>query len=370
MKLSTHCSSSIVHFYGWFQQGGKYTIVLEYAELGSLIEYWKGDHEPTQQEDINMIWTSFSELFKGLTVIHSNIPPAQGRESMKMFGMHLDIKPGNILVFKRPASSNEYDVKFKIADFGLSRTKPIVSGQPDPIDRDPGGSRMYIFPFMWDGPLTSGDGMRIQRDGIMGGWRKPDSACFHDGEGPLPLIKAYHNSDLLDAYRIGDSKSFQAGKMVVRDMLIKEPAGRQTAQQLYIKAKNLEEEYTYLEVTTMRKVSRSDPHSSTYQRPGASHRRGSSQETGEPFDSPSRNSLGTEGGSPPTPASGHTYYQDKLPHGGISTLTYRPLSQTEPDISPIINQSHPSNPICPPPRPPQPQPELMRSLLSIHEVSM
>lgn len=57
--------------------------------------------------------------------------------------MHLDIKPGNILVFKKPGTSNSYDVQFKIADFGLSRTRPIINGQPSPIDRDPGGSRMY-----------------------------------------------------------------------------------------------------------------------------------------------------------------------------------------------------------------------------------
>jgi len=86
MKLSAHFSPSIVHCYEWFEQGDSYVIVLEYAEYGSLIEYWKGTHEPTQQEDINMLWTNFFEIFEGLAVIHSNIPHTQGRESLKMFG--------------------------------------------------------------------------------------------------------------------------------------------------------------------------------------------------------------------------------------------------------------------------------------------
>lgn len=45
------------------------------------------------------------------------------------------------------------------------------------------------------------------------------SACFQDGDGPLPLIKVYHQQNLLNAFRIGDSHSFQVGQMVIRDML-------------------------------------------------------------------------------------------------------------------------------------------------------
>ncbi|KAK8059494.1 hypothetical protein PG996_009424 [Apiospora saccharicola] len=370
MKLSAHFSPSIVHCYEWFEQGDSYVIVLEYAEYGSLIEYWKGTHEPTQQEDINMLWTNFFEIFEGLSVIHSNIPHTQGRESLKMFGMHLDIKPGNILVFKKPGTSNRYDVQFKIADFGLSRTRPIINGQPNPIDRDPGGSHPpeTTRRFDWTDslPIQVGQSFDIWGMGcvfsemvswVVGGEPEREryrlqreaeipmevkdagySACFHDGDGPLPLIKVYHHPNLLNTFRIGDSQSFQVGQMVVRDMLIKEPAGRLNAQQLYRKAKNLEEEYPYLEVVPTIKVSKSDAQSVTYQRPSIVHSRDSSGETGDPFDfSPPRSSPGPEASSPLTPISGNSYHQSQ-PSYGSSTVTNRPYSHTVPDIAPTTSQ--------------------------------
>ncbi|KAK7928085.1 hypothetical protein PG985_005083 [Apiospora marii] len=342
-NLARHNSQAIIRCYNWFVQAGKYTIILEYADLGSLIEFWESTHEPTLPRDIDTLWTCFFELLKGLAVIHSNLPRTRELEGLKMFGMHSDIKPGNILVSSKAGSSSPYDVFFKIADFGLSRTRPVIAGSPNPIDIDSGGSRMYNPPettrraeWVDSLPIQVGQPLDIWGMGCvfseMASWmvggppermryrllRKEKttkeledagySACFHDGEAPLPLVKDYHSTTLLQSYRIGDSKSFQIGQMVFKHMLLKDPDSRMTARQLCSRVASLDEEYLPLDVA----------HSSKSLRPGtftypshsinASHSRTSSREMGDRFSfSPPQSSPLTDGETPLTPVSDRAY---------------------------------------------------------------
>lgn len=58
------------------------------------------------------------------------------------FRWHQDIKPANILVFGRGATS-PYDYEFKVADLGLAHFKPSISQASDPSDLDAFGTRAY-----------------------------------------------------------------------------------------------------------------------------------------------------------------------------------------------------------------------------------
>ncbi|KAK8079737.1 hypothetical protein PG997_007555 [Apiospora hydei] len=294
-NLMRQGSQAIIRCYDWFEQAGKYTIILEYAELGSLLDYWDSTHEPTSPKDIDTLWTCFFELLKGLAVIHNNLPRTRELEGIKMFGIHSDIKPGNILVSKKAGSSSPYDVCFKIADFGLSHTRPVIPGSPAPIDIDSGGSRMYNPPETtrraeWTDTFDFQVGQYLDIWGIgcvfseMASWvvggqserrhyyllRKEKtpkdledagySACFHDGEAPLPLVKEYHDTILRPSYRIGDSKSFQVGQMVFKHMLLQDPLSRLNARQLHTRAEKLDDEYQSLVVAHETKSPRPNSH--------------------------------------------------------------------------------------------------------------
>ncbi|KAK8028957.1 hypothetical protein PG991_006013 [Apiospora marii] len=372
-NLARHNSQAIIRCYEWFEQAGKYTIILEYAELGSLIDYWEFTHEPTLPKDIDTLWTCFFELLRGLAVIHSNLPRTRELEGLKMFGMHSDIKPGNILVSKKADSSNPYDVYFKIADFGLSRTRPVIAGNPDPIDIDSGGSRMYNPPETtrraeWVDSLAIQVGQPLDIWGMgcvfseMASWmvggppermryrllRKEKttkkledagySACFHDGEAPLPLVKEYHITTLLQSYRIGDSKSFQVGQMVFKHMLLKDPKGRLTAEQLYARVENLDEEYPPLDVAHSSNSLRPDTFTYPSHSINASHSRTPSREIGDRSSiSPSQSLPWADGGTPLTPVSNRSNYQG-LNHYSSPTLEDRAYPHNVSEFSPSPHQ--------------------------------
>ena len=56
--------------------------------------------------------------------------------------IHQDIQPANILVFPQDVSRSRFDVKFKLADFGLTEIGPVScsSGKMATVNR---GNRMY-----------------------------------------------------------------------------------------------------------------------------------------------------------------------------------------------------------------------------------
>ncbi|KAK7956993.1 uncharacterized protein PG986_006215 [Apiospora aurea] len=347
-NLMRQGSQAIIRCYDWFEQAGKYTIILEYAELGSLLDYWDSTHEPTSPNDIDTLWTSFFELLKGLAVIHNNLPRTRELEGIKMFGMHSDIKPGNILVSKKAGSSSPYDVYFKIADFGLSHTRPVIPGSPDPIEIDSGGSRMYNPPETtrraeWADSFDFQVGQHLDIWGMgcvfseMASWvvggqperrrycllRKEKtpkdledagySACFHDGEAPLPLVKEYHDTILRPSYRIGDSKSFQVGQMVFKHMLLQDPLSRLNARQLHTRAEKLDDEYQSLEVAQETNLSKPDSHAYASLSINANHSRGSSREIRDQYSfSPPQSSPLADSGTPLTPVSDRSYYQGQI----------------------------------------------------------
>ncbi|KAK4213566.1 kinase-like domain-containing protein [Rhypophila decipiens] len=112
-------SDHMVRYYGSFIQGDTYNILLEYADGGTLSDFLKETAPPVRQEDIASCWESIFGLVSALEKVH-NISNRNANWSLK--GLHADIRPDNILWFKKNDVSK--DPCFKIADFGLRNVQP------------------------------------------------------------------------------------------------------------------------------------------------------------------------------------------------------------------------------------------------------
>src|SRR5436305_11627172 len=66
-----HCES-IISFYGSYKHGDDYNILLEFADKGSLEEYFLKETPPSRGEDIIKFWDRLFQLIKALRAIHAN----------------------------------------------------------------------------------------------------------------------------------------------------------------------------------------------------------------------------------------------------------------------------------------------------------
>ena len=64
-------ADSIIKFYGSYIHGDASNILLEYADMGTLEEYFKKESPPSRGVDIIKFWESLFQLTKGLKAIHS-----------------------------------------------------------------------------------------------------------------------------------------------------------------------------------------------------------------------------------------------------------------------------------------------------------
>jgi hypothetical protein len=60
----------LIAFYGNYTQGDTYNLILEYADEGSLEQYFSKHNPPDEEEDIVNFWTSLFGIFKALASIH------------------------------------------------------------------------------------------------------------------------------------------------------------------------------------------------------------------------------------------------------------------------------------------------------------
>ncbi|KAK2813989.1 hypothetical protein FQN50_000393 [Emmonsiellopsis sp. PD_5] len=113
------CEEGIVGFYGGFCHNGAHSILLEYANEGSLEDYFQSGKKP---QDTLSFWWSFVPISKAIDKIHNSVIDDTVYE-----GWHQDIKPNNILVFSRNGK-----LTLKLSDFGLIR---CVRKEPDGVCR-------------------------------------------------------------------------------------------------------------------------------------------------------------------------------------------------------------------------------------------
>jgi serine/threonine protein kinase len=67
---SQHSLPHIVEYLGSYEQGDVRCIILEYADIGTLDEYFEKIAPPRSEEDLVAFFTSLFGLIKGLNSIH------------------------------------------------------------------------------------------------------------------------------------------------------------------------------------------------------------------------------------------------------------------------------------------------------------
>ena len=150
-------NTNIIGFHGSFIWHGTYNVLLEYADRGTLEQYFSVAQSPSSGEGIINVWRELCKILPALAAIHggqrsdsTTASRFQGYSSTSTLhkdhghisGWHQDVKPSNILV-KSKEGGSPCDVEFKIADLGVSHFKRHGTSQGEVTDRDTYGTRAY-----------------------------------------------------------------------------------------------------------------------------------------------------------------------------------------------------------------------------------
>lgn len=259
LRKTQRSTRSVIQFYGSFKHCGAYSLILEYADKGTLEQYFQTTERPSNGPDIRKFWKSILQLTKALSRIHE-VEAADPGDPEIFYGWHQDVKPENILVSTR-GDQLEFECEFKLADLGLSHFK--IAGD-DAEDRDSRGTRTYGAPEcyrsnafqaksrlkvtqkvdIWSlGCLLSEaavwlvrgktglDNYRRERRGEMEE-RDPDFTdlgCFHDGTEVLDVVIRTHDMLLEDLPR---SDNITDGVLELVQRMLKKVQVRPTAFEL------------------------------------------------------------------------------------------------------------------------------------------
>lgn len=116
---TTVYEQQFLKYYGSFRKGEKAFIMLEYADQGSLLDFFSRNELPLERHELYSLWWSLSKLLFGLEHIHNLEQDPRNSILGTIRCVHQDLKPGNIFVF-RQGDGADYRFQFKIGDFGLS----------------------------------------------------------------------------------------------------------------------------------------------------------------------------------------------------------------------------------------------------------
>lgn len=136
---------NILGYLGSFQstteQGMTYTIILEYADKGTLLDIYRRNQPPITFEEVRTFWSGIMKIVKALMVVHHTL---HGKVANKC--IHQDVKPSNIFAFSgEDDTSEDYKATFKIGDFGESS---VMRSDPysQTSSQDNRSSRIYCPP--------------------------------------------------------------------------------------------------------------------------------------------------------------------------------------------------------------------------------
>lgn len=99
----------IVKYLGSFVHGKLRIIIMEYADMGNLDEYYQKVEPPSKLDELADFWHGLLDLLQSLQCLHSQDHTGPV--------VHQDIKPTNILVFGTP-KAGPHGARFKLTDFG------------------------------------------------------------------------------------------------------------------------------------------------------------------------------------------------------------------------------------------------------------
>ncbi|KAB2577294.1 hypothetical protein DBV05_g4043 [Lasiodiplodia theobromae] len=259
----------LIGFHGNFIHGGTHNVLLEYADKGTLEQYFQEVPPPTTEEDIVSFWRGLFYPIFALLKIH-NLEGHDLENPSLFHGWHQDIKPDNILVVSSDRQS-PYKYEFKLADLGLSHFKKPRSPNRETTDNDTYGTRTYGAPESYRsdhliGPANlrvtksvdiwslgsvyseSATWLVLGKEGLeqYRADRKAetdkirdfkDHGCFHDGEKILESVESTHIK-IVASKRKTDHITRNVLETMVQDMLGEENV-RPNAQQLWLKSQRL-----------------------------------------------------------------------------------------------------------------------------------
>ncbi|KAF2263815.1 kinase-like protein [Lojkania enalia] len=222
---------NVVQYHGSFLYQGSFHIMLEYCEGGTLEHFFRTSRPPESGQEILAFWEGFTQIVRPLNRLHEL--RTHPRQSKLFQGIHQDIKPRNILV-SRSGGQSEFDITFKLADFGKTRFKEKLADNQATEDIDGCGSQTYSAPECCreDGYLQRSiitidskidiwslgavfseaaiwsvrgmEGLEDYRHGRREATEKNEGlvnagyeACFHNGETVLDIVAEMH----ADAYK-------------------------------------------------------------------------------------------------------------------------------------------------------------------------
>jgi len=139
-------SESIIRFHGSYTHGDSYNLLLEFADKGSLEEYFQKQTPPSRGGDIIKFWNSLFQLIKALKTIHSFLGLVKYLASefsyTDLSSGHQDVNPASVLVLSYGAES-AFDWQFKLADFGLSHSMSKAKSEGGAFANDSRSARTY-----------------------------------------------------------------------------------------------------------------------------------------------------------------------------------------------------------------------------------
>lgn len=135
-------SEYFLECYGSFSQHGWGYIFLEYAEQGSLANFFSKFDVAHDELPLQDLWASMINLINGFVLLHH----LDGNTTSGVLrGVHQDLRPSNIFVFRAQFGTDDEHGSgkyvFKIGDFGLSSFGPSKAVHPYNE-----GSTMYRAP--------------------------------------------------------------------------------------------------------------------------------------------------------------------------------------------------------------------------------
>ncbi|RYO86107.1 hypothetical protein DL762_004902 [Monosporascus cannonballus] len=267
MLMNIH-SDNIITYHGSFRQNGTYNLILDYADGGSLGDLLGKQVPPSAAEDIEQFWRSLFGVLNGLQSIHQWMEPG---DDSPIRGIHEDIKPDNILLFKG-RSGSAYDFTPKVADFGLfSHVRQSKASSSEATGLDNHGNQRFSSPEcshntarMSKGPNWITSKADIFSLGALfsdcaawiAGGRELQAkylkkrlsyhttnntfqgngydGCFHDGIDPLPIIDDFHK-EIRRLCQPHDSITPGVVDIVQSHMLLRKPVDRLNPQKLSVK---------------------------------------------------------------------------------------------------------------------------------------
>ena len=128
-------SEHVVGYYGSFIQNGKFSLLLEFADGGNLLDYYRSTPKPMGASDTKQFWWSLLGVLKGLHYVHQ-VSPDDGYR-----GIHEDIKPDNIIL-RKGTSGSSYDFRAILVDFGHSHFR-VADSEWDQMGVDREGNQTY-----------------------------------------------------------------------------------------------------------------------------------------------------------------------------------------------------------------------------------